>query len=95
MSLLLDFNSIKISFFQLAVRAQDRGTPPLSSQTEVTVNLVRNKFPPEFFPQTYTRDIDFTTSVGSNVASVSARDDDTNVRNIKIFSNHIRPFFRE
>lgn len=65
--------------FQLTVVARDRGTPSLSSTAQVTVNLIRNNFAPEFIPAQYAQNIDFTRAVNENIEQVNAKDKDEDV----------------
>ena len=66
-------------FFQLSVKAEDMGEPSLSSVAQVTVNMVRNNFAPEFTPAQYAQNIDFTREVGNAVEQVNVRDRDEDV----------------
>ena len=61
------------------MNAYDLGEPSLSSTAQLTVNVVRNSFAPEFTPPQYTQNIDFTTAVDEVVETVTARDRDENV----------------
>ena len=64
---------------QLTVVAADLGTPSLSSTAQVTVNVIRNNFAPEFTPPQYAKNIDFTKAINEEVVRVTARDRDSNV----------------
>ncbi len=65
--------------FQLNVQAQDLGDPPLASTAQVTVNIIRNSFGPEFSPASYSENIDFDISVNQEITTVTAQDRDRNV----------------
>ncbi len=65
--------------------ASDLGTPSLSSTAQVSVNLIRNNFPPEFTPPQYAQNIDFTKAIGEIVEQVTAKDRDEDVSTIKFW----------
>lgn len=69
------------SFTQINVQASDLGTPKLTSENSatVTVNVKRNKNCPRFESEEYTKTIDQTQGVNSQVLVVKAVDDDPQV----------------
>jgi len=66
---------------QINVQASDLGTPPLTSENSatVTVNVKRNTKCPRFESDEYTKTIDETQGVNSQVLVVKAVDDDPQV----------------
>lgn len=64
---------------QINVNAYDLGEPSLSSTAQVTVNVVRNSYAPEFTPPQYAQNIDFTRAINEAVETVTARDRDEDV----------------
>ena len=63
------------------MQASDLGTPPLTSENSatVTVNVQRNKNCPRFESAEYTKTIDQSQGVNSQVLVVKAVDDDPQV----------------
>ena len=63
------------------MQASDLGTPPLTSENSatVTVNVQRNNNCPRFESAEYTKTIDQTQGVNSQVLVVKAVDDDPQV----------------
>ena len=70
---------MNFELFQLTVNAYDLGEPSLSSTAQLTVNVVRNSFAPEFTPPQYSTNKDYTLAVDEPVITVTARDRDDNV----------------
>lgn len=58
----------------------DQGVPPRrTGPNYVTVDVIRNKFPPVFEREPYTKEIKQDAQPGIDVLTVTARDRDTKV----------------
>ena len=64
---------------QLRVRAQDGGSPRLSSTTLLTITVQRNLAAPVFTQNSYTTTIPETQAPGSNILTLQATDSDLTV----------------
>ena len=53
----------------------------MSTSVEVTVNIVRNNYPPEFSPADYAQNVNFNIAVNEEIVVVDAQDRDDNVSN--------------
>ncbi|XP_064595075.1 cadherin-99C-like [Liolophura sinensis] len=76
------------SQYQISIQAEDLGTPPLTGNSVVTLVVQRNRYAPVFSPSSFSKTIQHTFPVGSEVLSVKAYDNDTVVRLAYAF--HIR-----
>lgn len=65
--------------FQVTVQATDFGSPALSGNAVLTVNVLRNTQAPVFLTLNPTASVPQTLSVGSSVLLVSAEDGDAQV----------------
>jgi hypothetical protein len=74
-------HSVYYLFFQMYVRAYDRGIPALTatSLVQVFINVFRNNNPPRFINAPYTTTISRDQTVNANIFQVSAVDNDNNV----------------
>ena len=70
--------TIGVSQVEMDIQGTDNGFPPRSATTiaRVTINIFRNQNDPFFVATPYVTTIPETTVVGSNVLTVSARDQD-------------------
>jgi len=66
-------------YLQVSIVARDGGVPPLSVQGLVVVNILRNRNPPFFLSEPYTRSVDRNLATGTFILQVSADDLDTQV----------------
>ncbi|GFN78435.1 protocadherin fat 4, partial [Plakobranchus ocellatus] len=66
------------SVFQAVVRVQDRGSPVRSADrlSYVTINVLRNRFAPQFTDESCSRDLRQDLAVGTSVTRVQASDED-------------------
>lgn len=66
---------------QLSVVVSDTGVPSLTSsqRASVIINVIRNQFPPNFISTPYATTINRTVLQGTNIFTVSAVDQDTQV----------------
>ncbi|XP_035826841.1 protocadherin Fat 4, partial [Aplysia californica] len=72
-----DLNANTLSFYRLRIVARDGGTPTLSAQTTVDINVRRNLFTPRFTTDLVIRlNIAETTAIGTSITQVQATDDD-------------------
>jgi hypothetical protein len=71
--------------FQFSVEVRDGGNLFDTDRATVQVNVIRNNYPPLFFPLIYNQTISESASVGSEVIRVSASDQDTNVSSFLYF----------
>ena len=67
------------SRYTITVKAEDLGDKPLSSTAQVTVEVMRNKYSPQFPIANDARNIDFTRAVGEEVYMFNAQDLDVSV----------------
>lgn len=75
------FSDLFISSFRYVIRANayDLGTPRRNSTDHtIRVNVIRNRFAPDFIGAPYTIEVDRASSVNSNIGQVVVRDRDTN-----------------
>lgn len=65
------------------MQATDQGSSPRSASqpATVTINVIRNQFPPVFVNTPYATSLPFTVAAGSSVYNVNATDADTRVSN--------------
>ena len=73
--------------FQLRVRAQDNGSPRLFDVEIVTITVNRNLNTPQFLQSAYIVSILETTSPGTQVLQVQARDNDISVSQVAYLMN--------
>ena len=77
---LLPLHKIRLIYssclYQLKVRAEDGGTPPLSSTATVSITVNRNLNVPEFRPDRYEAEILETQPLGDPIVMVTANDKD-------------------
>lgn len=67
---------------QFNVRANDLGSPQLTSNTvPVTITVIRNTVPPVFMQEPYSADITTGFFQGASIIQVTATDADQSVRN--------------
>lgn len=71
--------SIRVFFFQFIVRASDNRIPQRSSNSTVTVTVIRDSYLPEFQGLPYNVDVSENNYVGQSVFTVIARDRDIQV----------------
>ena len=78
----------EINSYTIVVRANDLGTPQLSSEDSctVTVRVRRNKNCPTFQGEPYTKSIDQTQAVNSEVVRIQATDADQRVNFLPIIN---------
>lgn len=70
----------KTAFFVLTVQVKDNGTNPLSSTTQVRINILdQNDCFPLFDPPIYSLTINENTAIGTSVLQVKATDDDEGI----------------
>lgn len=65
-----------IPFIQLTVRAFDRHTPDIYSETNIPITVSRNDNPPVVSPPTVTVSIDDDENLGYKVIKLNATDKD-------------------
>ena len=75
---------------QLRVRAQDGGSPRLSSTTLLTITVQRNLAAPVFTQNSYTTTIPETQAPGSNILTLQATDSDLTVCMLPLHHHHPR-----
>jgi hypothetical protein len=70
----------KTAFFVLTVQVKDNGTKPLSSTTQVRINILdKNDCFPLFDPPIYSLSVNENTAIGTSVLQVKATDDDEGI----------------
>uniref|UniRef100_A0AAY4ENR5 Protocadherin Fat 2 n=1 Tax=Denticeps clupeoides TaxID=299321 RepID=A0AAY4ENR5_9TELE len=91
----LDFESTQQ--FYLKVKATDNGTPPLSSESYIIINVTDvNDNPPDFIEHQYRGSLDETATCGHIVIKIQASDpDSTDINNLqyKIISGNDDRYF--
>ncbi|XP_029027227.1 protocadherin Fat 4 [Betta splendens] len=76
-------------FLCLSVVAKDRGTPPLSSQTEIMFEITgRNHFPPFFREPDVTFSVPEDLPIGSVIGRIQAEDMDNGANGAIVYSIH-------
>ncbi len=70
---------------QLLVVVWDSGNPQIEVDTTVTITMKRNEFVPTFFPTRYSVSISEHDAVGTNITTVSAKDEDLPVSTMLLF----------
>lgn len=68
--------------FQLRVLVLDGGDPRLTDEQVFTINIKRNFLMPSFVQQSYSQSVKETEAPDTVVITVSARDNDRNVRSL-------------
>ena len=80
---------------QMRVTAVDEGIPQKTATVDITVNVLRNAYPPSFEKDTYVVNIDETMSYGSVVLQVTAEDRDADLQpNVSIYPVARPPHYR-
>ena len=79
-----------VALLQLRVQAQDGGFPPKVSEVPATliINVIRNKYTPEFSESSYTANIRMNLGFGNRVVQLETRDGDPEV-SVSCFLLHI------
>ncbi|WAQ95445.1 FAT4-like protein [Mya arenaria] len=72
--------------YSFVVTAQDGGNRVSSQNAQVTINVIRNLFPPVFTNVPYSSNLPFSVSTGSRVFDVNATDSDTAPYNTVTYS---------
>lgn len=70
----------------MTVTARDRGTPVKSTTIQVTIDVDRNLFTPEFINLPFKTSVNEDLQVGLNVFDVKAEDKDTEVCHVFVFA---------
>ena len=70
-----------VTLLQLRIQAQDGGFPPKVSEVPATliINVIRNKYTPEFSESSYTANIRMNLGFGNRVVQLETRDGDPEV----------------
>lgn len=83
----LDFENDAQHEFHLIVRASDGGKPPKSSSCIVAISVIdNNDNKPIFIPPSYTKTVDESLQVRSNVLTVTALDSDSASNSVLTYS---------
>ena len=72
---------VRVSSWQVRVRARDGGTPERSDVTLVKINVERNLEAPKFEPEEYDVTVMETVALGDSIIKVRATDGDRLVSN--------------
>ncbi|KAL5018742.1 hypothetical protein ScPMuIL_004464 [Solemya velum] len=74
--------------YELTIGVKDRGNPPRDSNQEITltINVIRNKFGPQWRNLPYAGSVSQSVSIGDSVLAVTATDADTPLYNIVSYS---------
>ena len=73
--------NVRVSSWQVRVRARDGGTPERSDVTLVKINVERNLEAPKFEPEEYDVTVMETVALGDSIIKVRATDGDRLVSN--------------
>lgn len=84
----------KTAFFVLTVQVKDNGTKPLSSTTQVRINILdENDCSPFFDPPIYSLSINENTAIGTSVLQVKATDNDEGINSEVYYVTQDHKFF--